>query len=563
LRSSFLAKITVPIDKIAGKTYFPILGILALVSMNSMRVFYLHQKKEAVMGGDDIASGEKTAKGPSNVPDQKMQWIFWTCFIALVATSFGFIIRVLTLGDLQGPFNLDKTEMGEIFGVGLWPFAISIILFSLIIDKIGYGKALTFAFVCHVVSAIVTIMATNYTMLWIGTFILALGNGTVEAVINPVVATIFSKDKTKWLNILHAGWPGGLVLGGLAVLIMGPNVSWQIKVGLILIPAAIYGLMLLKCVFPVHERVKSGISYKAMLQEAGIIGALIVVAIMTAEVGRIFEFSLFVKIIIGAALIVPYAAYVRSLGRPMFIFLLLIMVPLATTELGTDSWITPLIEPEMVDLGLQAGWVLVFTSFIMMVLRFVAGPIVHKLSPLGLLTMSSAIAVAGLFSLSLASGMMIFAAAGLYALGKTFFWPTMLGVVAERFPKGGALTINAIGGMGMLSVGVIGAAFLGNIQDKQIDSDLLAQDSALHAQVIGDEQNSVFGSYRSLDNDKLAGLDVEETAVITGIQGLATKNALKTVAVFPAIMFVCFLILILYFRSKGGYKAVDLAAGEE
>lgn len=515
------------------------------------------------MGGDDIASGEGTAKGTGTLPDQKTQWIFWTCFISLVATSFGFIIRVLTLGDLQEPFNLSETEMGEIFGVGLWPFAISIILFSLIIDKIGYGKALGFAFVCHVVSAIVTIMATNYTMLWVGTFILALGNGTVEAVINPVVATIFSKDKTKWLNILHAGWPGGLVLGGLVVLIMGPDVSWQVKVGLILIPAAIYGLMLLKCVFPVHERVKAGIPYKAMLQEAGIIGALIVVAIMTAEIGTIFDLSLVVKIVIGAALIVPYALYVRALGRPMFVFLLLIMIPLATTELGTDSWITPLIEPEMVDLGLQAGWVLVFTSFIMMVLRFVAGPIVHRLSPLGLLAMSSAIAVAGLFSLSLAGGLAIFAAAGLYALGKTFFWPTMLGVVAERFPKGGALTINAIGGMGMLSVGVIGAAFLGNIQDKQIDNDLLAQDAALHAQVIGDEENSVFGSYRSLDHGKLAELDAEETAVVTGIQGLAKKNALKTVAVFPAIMFVCFLILILYFRSKGGYKAVDLAAGEE
>ncbi len=512
------------------------------------------------MGRNENAERYGAAGG---APDQKTQWLFWTCFIALVATSFGFIIRVLTLGDLQEPFNLNETEMGEIFGVGLWPFAISIILFSLIIDKIGYGKALVFAFLCHVVSAIVTIMATNYTMLWIGTFILALGNGTVEAVINPVVATIFSKDKTKWLNILHAGWPGGLVLGGLAVLIMGPEMIWKVKVGLILIPALIYGLMLLRCKFPVHERVEAGVSYKAMLQEAGIIGALIVVAIMTAEIGKIFEFSLALKFIVGAALIVPYALYVRSLGRPMFVFLLLIMIPLATTELGTDSWITSLIAPEMVEVGLQAGWVLVFTSFIMMVLRFVAGPIVHKLSPLGLLAMSSAIAVAGLFSLSLASGLAIFAAAALYALGKTFFWPTMLGVVAERFPKGGALTINAIGGMGMLSVGVIGAAFLGNIQDKQIDSDLLDQDAALHSRVIGAEETSVFGSYRSLDQKKLDGLGEVDKGTIEGIQGLAKKNALKTVAIFPAIMLLCYLILIFYFKSKGGYKAVDLSAGEE
>jgi len=115
----------------------------------------------------------------------------------------------------------------------------------------------------------------------------------------------------------------------------------------------------------------------------------------------------------------------------------------------------------------------------------------------------------------------------------------------------------------MLSVGVIGAVFLGNIQDKQIDKDLLAQDAALHARVIGEEETSVFGSYRSLNQTKLDGLESAESTVIEGIQGSAKKNALKTVAIFPAIMFVCFLILILYFRSKGGYKAVDLAAGEE
>jgi len=489
---------------------------------------------------------------------KNVQWLFWTCFIALVATSFGFIIRATIIGDLGIHFNLSETQKGEILGVGLWPFALSIILFSFVIDRIGYGTTLAFALVCHVVSAIVTIFASGYTMLYIGTFILAIGNGAVEAVINPVVATIYSKEKTKWLNVLHAGWPGGMVLGGLLILILMPNLSWQWKVGLVLIPAAVYGVMMLRVKFPVHERVKAGISYKAMLQEAGVIGAIIVIIIMIAEIGRIFGWSLTVEIIIAGVLIIAYGLYVRTLGHPIFILLLLIMLPLATTELGTDSWITELVTPVMGNMGLQAGWVLVYTAFVMMVLRFFAGPIIHKLSPLGLLAACSAVAIIGLIFLSKAAGIMIFIAATIYAFGKSFFWPTMLGVAAERFPKGGALTLNAIGGMGMLSVGVIGAVFLGNIQDKKMDQLLFEKNPTLHSQIVAEEKTSVFGKYKPLNQDKVATLSSDEKSIIESITAVAKKNALATVAIFPTIMLVCYLILIFYFKAKGGYKAVVL-----
>lgn len=491
------------------------------------------------------------------------KWLFWTCFIALVATSFGFVIRANIIGDLGVHFNLSETQKGEILGVGLWPFALSIILFSLVIDRIGYGRALVFGFLCHIAATIVTIFATGYQMLYWGTFILALGNGTVEAVINPVVATAYSKEKTKWLNILHAGWPGGMVLGGLLILILMPGLNWRWKVGLLLVPAVVYGLMMIRAKFPIHERVKAGVSYRTMLQETGIIGAVIVVVIMIAEIGRIFQWSLALKIIIGAALIVAYSIYVRTLGKAMLIFLLLIMLPLATTELGTDSWITELVTPVMGKMGMQAGWVLVLTAFIMMVLRFLAGPIIHKLSPLGLLAACSGVAVVGLIALSKVAGILIFVAAAVYAIGKTFFWPTMLGVAAERFPRGGALTINAIGGMGMLSVGVIGAVFLGNIQDRQIDRELLANNPALHAKVAAVEKVSIFGRYQPLDQEKLAALGQDEKQVVTTVVVSAKKNALKTVAVFPAIMLVCYLILIFYFKAKGGYKPVELDARRE
>ena len=496
-------------------------------------------------------------------PGEISKWLFWTCFIALVATSFGFIIRANIIGDLGVAFNLSETQKGEILGVGLWPFALSIILFSLIIDKIGYGRALAFAFICHVASAFVTIFATGYQMLYWGTFILAVGNGTVEAVINPVVATVYSKQKTKWLNILHAGWPGGMVLGGLLILILMPGLGWRWKVGLVLIPAVVYGLMMIRAKFPVHERVKAGISYKAMLQEAGIIGAVIVIIIMIAEIGRIFQWPLGAKIIVAAVLILAYSLYVRKLGHPLFIFLLLIMLPLATTELGTDSWITELVNPIMAKMGMQAGWLLIYTAFIMMVLRFLAGPIIHKLSPLGLLAICSGIAVVGLVMLSQVTGIMIFIAATVYALGKTFFWPTMLGVAAERFPRGGALTLNAIGGMGMLSVGVIGAVFLGNIQDRQIDRELLAQHPALHTQVVAPEKASIFGKYQPVDKERVAALSEGEQKIVADTTATAKKNALMTVAIFPAIMLVCYLILILYFRAKGGYKPVELIAQRE
>ena len=243
----------------------------------------------------------------------------------------------------------------------------------------------------------------------------------------------------------------------------------------------------------------------------------------------------------------------RTFGRPMFIFLLLIMIPLATTELGTDNWISDLMTPVMSNIGWQAGWVLIYTSFIMMVLRFFAGGIVHRLSPLGLLACGSAVAACGLIALSYSIGWWIFAAATLYGLGKSFFWPTMLGVVAEQYPEGGALTLNVTGGVGMLGVGVIGAVLLGNIQDKQLYRDLSAEHPQLLASVEGPAKTSVFGKYNAVDEAKVAALPPDQKLIVSSISDQAKKSALKTVAIFPCIMFVCYLILIGYFRTKGGY----------
>jgi hypothetical protein len=303
-----------------------------------------------------------------------------------------------------------------------------------------------------------------------------------------------------------------------------------------------------------------------MLREAGFLGALIVVALMVFEVGRVFELAQWLQFALIAALTIGYGAYVRSAGRPMFVFLLLIMIPLATTELGTDGWISDLMKPEMVALGLQAGWVIVYTSFIMMVLRFCAGPIVHRLSPLGLLAMSAAIAAVGLAALSASTGLWILLAATLFALGKTFFWPTMLGVVAERFPRGGALTLNITGGVGMLGVGVVGSVLIGTIQDGNIERDLAAHDGQHQTSYVADhvtlEKKSIFGNYIALDPKSLPPETSPEREKLDAIIGPAKQDSLLTVAIFPVIMLVCYLGLILYFRSRGGYRAVQLEEGD-
>ena len=497
----------------------------------------------------------------------KEKFLFVACFISLIATSFAFVTRFAVLPDWGREFSLTATQMGEIGGAGVWPFALSIILFSLVIDRIGYGTAMVFALVCHVTYGILAAFvapnagASAYSVLYVGSFILALGNGTVEAVINPVVATMFSKEKTKWLNILHAGWPAGLVGAGLMTMAMG-GADWRLKVGLIFIPAVVYGVMLIGQKWPVQERVAAGVSYMGMLQEFGILAALCVIPIIMRQIATVFGIPLPAEVALDLILIVAFGAAVKgALGSPMLFVLMLIMMPLATTEIGTDGWITALMEKAMGAIGLPAVTVLVYTSAIMMVLRFCAGPIVHKLKPLGLLAMSAAIAAVGLFCLSKSTGVAILLVATLYGLGKTFFWPTMLGIVSEQCPRGGALTLNAVGGMGMLAVGVLGMPFIGWLQDSSAIHQLEREQPALSQQVQV-ERTGIVGRYIAIDPGKKETLAPAEKSAVDDIEEQARHGALAYMAVFPCIMLVGYLLLMGYFAGKGGYKPVELLSGE-
>lgn len=500
---------------------------------------------------------------PASYSEKDNRILFWGCFTVLVASAFGFVFRSFLMDGWGIQFGLSKTQQGEIFGVSFWPFGISIVLFSLIIDKVGYKMAMIFAFACHILSVVLTIMATGYWMLYWGTLLFALGNGAAESVVNPVVATMYPKEKTKWLNILHAGWPSGLVLAGLTgIAMMHVQLPWEWIIGVILIPTLLYGIMIFKRRFPVSERVQAGVSYLDMVKEVGIGGIFIIVSLCTFQLGSLLGWSLTGKIVITLAATAILGAMVRSWGRPMFILLLLIMVLLATTELGTDSWITDLMTPEMAKVGLSGGWVLIYTSLIMAVLRFYSGPFVHRFAPLGLLALSAFIAIVGLQFLSYATGILIIVAATIYALGKTFLWGTMLGVVAEQFPKGGVLALNFTGAVGQVGVGVIGAVILGFVQDKQLDANLEKYDAAngteLHSTYVTEQRTGLFGDYRVVDPDKLITATPETQRTIKTVREDAKKDALRTVSLFPVIMLAGYVFMILYYRSRGGYKAVLL-----
>ena len=537
-------------------------------------------------------------------PDLKL---FWGCFLALITTAFAFITRLFLLDEWAKEFTLTPVQVGELAGMGIWPFAISIIAFSLFIDKIGYKTAMAISFLGYLVWTVMAVAAffvsgdgakdpeTGYKLLYWGSLILGLSNGTVEAYINPVVATMFKSNKTKWLNILHAGWPGGLAICGLITIALNSaEVAWWIRIAIIIPPAIIFFVVLIGRQFPAQERVASGVSYREMLAEFGFLGAAIVMFLIALQLnntfptpkengvvtaffpGTGFPLNETIFAIAAAVLTLLFALYTRALGNKLLFFLALLMIPLATTEIGTDTWIESIMTPIAQLNGFDAGLVLVYTSVIMMVLRFFAGPIVHAVSPIGLLIGSSILAICGLYWLSFASGMLIFAAAALYAFGKTFFWPTMLGVAGEQTPKGGALTLNALGGIGMLGVGVLGAPYIGSLQSQnavtavRADTEIAKmvpsafEDGKLA--VVADGKLFNVLPYQALDDVKLmnaiAELPADEQKPanehLMEVKGGSKQGALAQMCIFPIIMLIGYIGLGFYFKARGGYKVQTL-----
>jgi hypothetical protein len=352
-----------------------------------------------------------------------------------------------------------------------------------------------------------------------------------------------------------------------------PGELWQWQMVILLAPIVIYGILLMGLRFPVQERVEAGVSYREMLSEFGWGSAYIVSFLLIMGFSQILtvfngvtigETTLRLKPIrvdyaLGFAIIptVLFAFFIRSFGRPMFVFLLLVMFLLATTELGTDGWIQDIMRA-VLDSPTLGTLFLVYTALIMFVLRFFAGPIVHRISPLGLLAACSAIASIGLLWLGNAGASvgMLFVAATLYGFGKTFFWPTTLGLVSEQYPRGGALLLNAIAGVGMIAVGTIGSTAIGTIQDADFNRKVQAALPEDHAQLVATKEG-LFNKYKHIDKSKYksAGIDSVKEKQLKLLEAAAKQRALTQIAILPVIMCVCYLVLIAYFRSRGGYHA--------
>jgi len=407
------------------------------------------------------------------------------------------------------------------------------------------------AFALHAGSAVVTYAASPvfasmggseaakdaaYWCLFIGAFMFSLANGVCESVINPLVATLYPNQKTHYLNILHAGWPGGLILGGaLALFFCGEDayikaMPWEVTSAFFLPPALYYGYVILKEKFPISEAKAAGVSFATMLAE---------------------------------------------FASPILLLLFVLHAMVGYVELGTDGWIQDIMK---ISIGKSATWLFIWTSGIMFALRFFAGPIVEKINPLGLLLISAILGCAGLYALGTVEGMAIIAAGTIYGIGKTFYWPTMLGVVGERYPKGGALTMGTIGGIGMISAGLLGGPGIGFFQDKYASENLAQQSQELYDQtksttskhfLLWDAVSGLDGQKVGEATKKQAAYDKklaknesvtdadkptpnEEKIVTATIVG--GKMALKVTAAVPAMMAVGYLILVLYFRAKGGYQ---------
>src|SRR6266576_2428716 len=394
-------------------------------------------------------------------------------FMAIFAAGVGFAIRGGIFDNWGAEYGFTASQLGAIGGAGFSGFCFGIIIGGVTCDKFGYGRLVILAFALHVLSAIVTFTAKGasaYTSLYWGMFIFAYANGTLEAVANPLVATLYPNNRTHFLNILHASWPAGLVVGSVLGWLLDDmmKLSWQIQLSLYLIPTIAYGVMFLGQHMPKSEASKKGLSFGEMFKDVGILGALVVCYLLALFCQSALGRSANVAYGIGGALLIAVSVMTKfSIGSFLLFTLFIAHALVGAVELGTDGWIqniTGNLFPSA-----EGKYLFMWTSLIMFSLRFCANFIEKRLgiSPVGILVICATLACIGL---QLASNIttigVAFLALAVYAVGKTFFWPTMLAVASDRFPRTGAIAISIMGGIGMMSAGLIGSPGLGYAKDR-------------------------------------------------------------------------------------------------
>jgi len=335
--------------------------------------------------------------------------LFIASCTSLALTAMTFAIRA-RLETVFGPAGVGLTleQIGYAFMPAFWGFTIAMIIGGPIVDYLGMKKVMWLAFILHTFGIIFTLAATDFSSLFTATIVMGLGNGMVEAVCNPMVASMYPSEKTKMLNRFHLWWPAGIVIGSIiGYLIMDiAGLDWQVMVASLFIPLVVYGYLIIGQTFPLTERVEMGISTKASL---------------------------------------------KSLLTPLYLFIAVCMLLSATTELGTTQRIVSLLR----ETGVNALLVLAFINGLMMIGRYFAGPISKKINTTGMLWFSALFSFIGLQLLANASGMFVFIAAGVFAVGITFFWPTTLAFISENIPESGAFGLSIMGGLGNLSVSIV------------------------------------------------------------------------------------------------------------
>ena len=522
--------------------------------------------------------------------------LLWAGFMAILAAGVGFAIRGGIFDNWGSEFGFTGGQLGAIGGAGLTGFCFGIIIGGMLADKIGYGKLVVAAFLFHILSAVVTFMAdpsqdqaTAFAFLKWGMFIFALANGTLEAVANPLVATLFPNNRTHYLNILHASWPAGLVLGAAVgwFLEQGMGLSWKLQLSLYLIPTVIYGVMFFGQHFPKSEASVKGVKFGQMFKDVGILGGLVVCYLVALFFSEQLGLSQPVAYGIGGVLLLLIAHITRfSFGAILLFGLFVAHALVGAVELGTDQWIQN-ITGNILTQG-QGKALFIWTSLVMFGLRFCAHFIEKtlKISPIGILFICSVLACVGLNLTSMANGfMMTFIALTVYAIGKTFFWPTMLAVASDRFPRTGAVAISLMGGIGMMSAGLIGSPGLGYFKDRYSGEALKQADAAIYEDYKADKptQFTVFADATGLDGKKLGdvqgtlnkareelakegnkdpkaaleSLSEEERAVFEA-SIVGDRKTLVADSIIPAIMAVIYLIMLIAFKMKGGYKPVQI-----
>ena len=329
------------------------------------------------------------------------QRLFNASCIALVVTAMTFAIRAGILSQLGEDFNLSDSQLGWVNSMAFFGFPLATIIGGLLYNAIGARKLMWLAFISHLLGLVLTIFAGGFWGLLISTFFIGFANGTVEAGCNPMIADMFPNNKTTMLNRFHVWFPGGIVIGALLSGFMTDmQTGWQMQIAVMLIPTLIYAYLIFGQKFPESENIENRTSEN-----------------------------------------------IKGLANPLFIFMMFCMTLTATTELGTQQWI----ERILGSAGAHPMLVLAMVTGLMAVGRYFAGPIIHRLNPIGVLWASSIVATLGILMMSMATGPMVYLAAILFAVGVMYFWPTMIGFVGEYLPKTGALGMSLMGGAGMFA----------------------------------------------------------------------------------------------------------------